>query len=256
MSVVIPVGHVTHSVPENDMTIQLLGILAVNRARAPLLLPKSRKVRALIAYLSIADQPATREQLCELLGDNTSDPRGELRWCLSKIRRLLEGSDCLSLVTRGEFVELRMPDSAVDALTVQRAVREDIRTLDLASVRTLADLFRGEFADTMALDRSPHFNAWLTAKRLQFRGFHIDILKRLLELIPGHSPDVIAVLQTWLRLAPLDQSAHERMFEALICQRRFSDGSAYAIAVMRLFDAEGLDSRWVQSAWLAARNRT
>ncbi len=53
-------------------------------------LPPSRKLRALLAYLALAREPVSRSQLCELLWDAPSDPRGELRWCLSKLRRLLD----------------------------------------------------------------------------------------------------------------------------------------------------------------------
>jgi DNA-binding SARP family transcriptional activator len=49
-------------------------------------LPSSRKVRALLGYLALASRPVTRSQICELLWDVPNDPRGELRWCLSKIR--------------------------------------------------------------------------------------------------------------------------------------------------------------------------
>ena len=52
----------------------------------PLPLPASRKLRALFAFLALAPRPQGRSQLCELLWEGPSDPRGELRWCLSRIR--------------------------------------------------------------------------------------------------------------------------------------------------------------------------
>jgi len=64
--------------------------MSLSRGGVALGLPNSRKVRALIAYLALAARPVARTQLCELLGDVANDPRGELRWCLSKIRGLLE----------------------------------------------------------------------------------------------------------------------------------------------------------------------
>ncbi len=64
----------------------MLGPLAIRRDGRALALPASRKVRALFAYLALAPLPVSRSQLCELLWDVPNDPRGELRWCLSKIR--------------------------------------------------------------------------------------------------------------------------------------------------------------------------
>ena len=60
--------------------IRLLGPLTVSRAGAALVLPGSRKVRGLLAYLALAPHPIARSQLCELLWDVPNDPRGELRW--------------------------------------------------------------------------------------------------------------------------------------------------------------------------------
>jgi DNA-binding SARP family transcriptional activator/TolB-like protein/Flp pilus assembly protein TadD len=237
-----------------SVSVRLLGILTVRRAGQPLVLPKSRKVRALIAYLAMAHGASRREQLCELLGDNSSDPRGELRWCLSKIRGIFDQPGRTCLVTRGEEVEFLLPDCAVDASAVRHALGNDIRGLDVESVRGLAALFEGEFADSMTLDRSPRFNIWLTSQRLLFRTCHIDLLKRLLDLIPDYSQEAAVVLQTWLQLAPLDQQAHELLLETLTHHGRFAESGEHATAAMRLFESEGLGTEWL-ATWRAARNR-
>src|SRR5688500_7418467 len=72
------------------MRFRLLGRLELSRAGNEVGLPASRKVRALLGYLVLASRPVTRSQICELLWDAPNDPRGELRWCLSKIRGLIE----------------------------------------------------------------------------------------------------------------------------------------------------------------------
>ena len=70
--------------------VRLLGPLTISRDGVALALPASRKVRALFAYLSLAPHAVTRSQLCELLWDVPNDPRGELRWCLSKVRSIVD----------------------------------------------------------------------------------------------------------------------------------------------------------------------
>src|SRR5262245_59181069 len=70
--------------------VRLLGPMTISRAGVALALPTSRKVRALIAYLSLAPRAVARTQLCELLWDVPNDPRGELRWCLSKVRSIVD----------------------------------------------------------------------------------------------------------------------------------------------------------------------
>ena len=73
-----------------SLDVRLLGPLTISRDGTALALPASRKVRALFAYLALAPHAVTRSQLCELLWDVPNDPRGELRWCLSKIRSIVD----------------------------------------------------------------------------------------------------------------------------------------------------------------------
>src|SRR4051812_41065853 len=72
------------------LQVRLLGPLSISHDGAELELPGSRKARALLGYLALAPRPVARSQLCELLWDVPNDPRGELRWCLSKIRGIVD----------------------------------------------------------------------------------------------------------------------------------------------------------------------
>ena len=78
--------------------VLLLGPLQVIRNGTNLSLPPSRKVRALLAYLVMGPRPVTREKLCELLWDIADDPKSELRWCLSKLRPLVDGPTTKRLI--------------------------------------------------------------------------------------------------------------------------------------------------------------
>src|SRR4249919_786835 len=88
------------------LEIHALGPLRLSRRGRPVALPPSRKVRALLAYLALAPKPVARGPLCELLWDVPNDPRGELRWCLSKIRGLLDDRSRRRVHTRGDTVRL------------------------------------------------------------------------------------------------------------------------------------------------------
>jgi DNA-binding SARP family transcriptional activator len=90
----------------SGVRVQMLGPLTISRGGDSLTLPASRKVRALFAYLALAPRPIGRTRLCELLWDVPNDPRGELRWCLSKIRSLLDEPARRRVETRGDTVAL------------------------------------------------------------------------------------------------------------------------------------------------------
>src|SRR3546814_6695514 len=95
------------------LQVRLLGPVTISRDGAALALPASRKARALFAYLSLAPRAVARSQLCELLWDVPNDPRGELRWCLSKIRGVIDEPGRRRVATRGEAISLDLSDCFV-----------------------------------------------------------------------------------------------------------------------------------------------
>ncbi len=233
-----------------SLDVRLLGPLTISRDGVALPLPASRKVRALIAYLALAPHPAARSQLCELLWDVPDDPRGELRWCLSKIRRLVDQPDWRRVQAQAGTVQLDLSDCFVDAIEIGRAVRGGIGTLAAERLRALSVLFAGDFLDGLEIDRSPMFEGWLVAQRRRFRGCHATLLEQLVRSAPG---DVIFIyLDQWLQLAPFDLRVHETLLTALAQRGRIRDGEEQLAASARLFDTEGLDHRPLREVWRAA----
>jgi len=139
------------------LQLRLLGPMTLLREGVPIALPGSRKVRALIAYLALAHRPHTRAHLCELFGDVPNDPRGELRWCLSKARAVLDDAGHRRIVSASETVTLDLADMRVDASEIERALHDGIAGLDAERLRALADRFAGEFLEGLEIERSPTF---------------------------------------------------------------------------------------------------
>ena len=71
------------------LSLRVLGSVCVEREGGRLELPPSKKTRALLGYLLIEGREQTREHLCSLFWDLPDDPRGALRWSLSRLRPLL-----------------------------------------------------------------------------------------------------------------------------------------------------------------------
>ena len=235
------------------MELRLLGALAVRRGGEPLALPGSRKVRALLAYLALAPQPVPRGQLCELLWDLPDDPRGELRWCLSKVRRLVDAPGRARIFTREDSIGLDLSDCFADALEVARAAGEGIGRLAPPRLRELAQLFTGDFLEGLEIERSPLFSGWLTAQRRRFRGCHAALLEHLVGKVPDD--EATAYLEKWLELAPFDRHVHELLLGSLARRGRVREGEEHLAAAARLFEAEGLDGAPLREAWRAARSQ-
>ena len=233
------------------LQVRMLGPLAILRDGMPLVLPASRKVRALFAYLALAPQPVSRSQLCDLLWDAPGDPRAELRWCLSKLRRLLDAEGRSRVVTGADTVRLDLADCRIDAAEIARATGEGIGTLAPERLRSLAALFEGEFVEGLETDRNPAFNGWLTAQRRRFRACHAALLERLASDLPDE--EASRHLDKWLELAPFDPRAHETLLARLARRGRMREGEEHLVAAARLFEAEGLDSAALRDAWRGAR---
>jgi DNA-binding SARP family transcriptional activator/TolB-like protein len=238
------------------LALRLLGPLSLSRAGLPLTLPPSRKVRALLAYLAMAARPVTRSHLCELLWDLPSDPRGELRWCLSKVRSVLDEPDRARVLAEGDTVALDLADCDVDALEVVRALQGGIAGLPAQRLQSLESRFGGDdFLEGLDLPRSPSFTGWLVAERRRMRAAHAAVLEHWVKALPVGSDTALRALEHWLAIAPFDRRAHERLLEALAARGRLREGEEHLAAAARQFEAEGQDWAPIGHAWRAARLR-
>src|SRR6516165_11613493 len=122
----------------------LLGPLQVIQNGAQLPLPPSRKARALLAYLVMAPGPVTRDRLCELFWDVADDPKSELRWCLTKLRPLVDGKATTRLIADREQVWINTDLLLVDAVLVARSTQKTLTSGSPRELRSLLALFRGD----------------------------------------------------------------------------------------------------------------
>jgi DNA-binding SARP family transcriptional activator len=229
------------------LEVRLLGPMTISRGGVVLLFPPSRKVRALFAYLALTPHPVTRSRLCDLLWDVPQDPRGELRWCLSKIRSLVDDPGHGRVGTQGDTIRLDLSDCRVDTVEITGAVAEGIEKLSAERLNALSTLFAGEFLDGLEIDRSPLFETWLTAERRRFRSCHLAVLERLAQILPGD--EVFPHLEAWLQLVPFDDRVHAMLLSALARRGRIHEGDEHLTATARLFEDEGLDHAPMRDLW-------
>ncbi|MDX8482972.1 BTAD domain-containing putative transcriptional regulator [Mesorhizobium sp. VK24D] len=237
------------------LSVRLLGQVTISRDGEPVKLPSSRKLRALLAYLALAPHPVSRSRLCELLWDVPNDPRGELRWCLSKLRAALDEPDLRRVETEGDTVALRSADMRIDALEAAAAVAEGIDTLGVGRLRTLLQLFAGDFLDGLELDRSPHFSSWQTAQRRRFAACHVAVLEHIIGLLPTEADEAAAYIDKWLELAPFDGRAHVALLENLARRGQIGAAEEHLATAAQLFHSEELDFAPLRDAWQEIRAR-
>lgn len=239
----------------SGLQIRVLGPATVSRQGAPVPLPRSRKVRALLAYLALSEGPVSRSRLCDLLWDVPNDPRGELRWCLSKLRGLLDDDDRRRVIAgANDSIELDLSDCTVDAVEVGRALKTGIADIGSERLAEVAALFGGELLESLQIDGNPEFCGWLAAQRHRYHAMRVEVLNELTARARGFE-ETFRRLEAWLQVAPHDQRAHEVMLETLVKCARVRDAEEHAHETIRSFEQEGLDWSPLRNAWQAIRSR-
>ncbi|HEX2257754.1 MAG TPA: alpha/beta fold hydrolase [Afifellaceae bacterium] len=168
--------------------IRVLGDLAVLRDGKLAELPPSRKTRALLAFLAVGERPQRRERLCEMFWEIPDDPRGALRWSLSKLRQIVNTPDCERLQADRNSVFLRKDALELDYAALAPLARADLGASDVAELERAASRFRGPFLDDLALPRCPEFEAWRVSHANEMELLRLRLLRQLIDRLRDH-PD-------------------------------------------------------------------
>jgi DNA-binding SARP family transcriptional activator/TolB-like protein len=236
--------------------VLLLGPLRVIRNGAELSLPPSRKVRGLLAYLTMVARPVSRSRLCEMFWDAADDPRRELRWCLSKLRQLVDDPPKVRLVADRQNVAIDLSSLHVDAVRIGRLMQSLPAAATPEHLMALRSQFRGEFLEGLSLDGAPLFDNWLAGERHRFDRLHLELLDRLSTALPAESDERLEVLRRRIDLAPFDEGAHVALVGALLQCALYAEAEKQIAASVAGFQREGFDPTSIKAAFAAEQRAT
>ena len=190
------------------LSIRTFGALAVELSGEPLPLPASRKTRALLGYLVLCAAPRRREQLCELFWGVPDDPRGALRWSLSKLRPVVNAGGEVRLIADRERVSVDVGHIATDFHDVAAlAARDGASADDLAHAWSrAADLL----LEDCELPNQPEFADWLDRQRNEAVRLRIRVARRLALSDELDLEDRERWAERWLLDAPFDPAAAQQ----------------------------------------------
>jgi DNA-binding SARP family transcriptional activator/TolB-like protein len=238
--------------PRTGLEIRLLGPLRVVRDGRDVALPRSRKVRVLLAILALEPGRLSRSRLCDLLWDAPNDPRGELRWCLSKLRTVIDDGARPRVIASGATVELDLRDCIVDAIELERVVSPGLANAMTERLAEIADRVTGDLLDGVQVDGA-ELAGWLAANRQRLRAQHVAVLRELAARAPRGSVEMFRRLEGLLARAPFEVGAHETMLHALVAAGRLRDAEEHAATTIRAFERDGVDWDGLRAAWQRAR---
>jgi DNA-binding SARP family transcriptional activator len=221
------------------LTIRLLGGLEVSRGAGALALPPSRKTRALLAYLVVTRRAHRRERLCELLWDVPDDPRGALRWSLTKLRGLVDEPGRSRIVADRDTVAFAPDDAAVDLWTLRELVKQGSGSVPLPSLARAAGTMRGALLEGLDLPGSFAFQAWLAAEREEARRQAAALLRALAEGLADEPARALEHARRLVDLEPHDEAARAALVRLLLALDRRDEAKQHHESGIRLLADAG-----------------
>jgi len=223
------------------MRLRLLGTVAVANDGGALPLPRSRKTRALLAYLAVSERPVRRERLCELLWDLPDDPRGALRWSLSRVRAILGDA----VVADRETVGLDHAGLQIDYQLLRKAIERGLASHSVDELESLASM-TGTFLEGLELARCDAFNAWRVAVAEDAHRWKCAVWAELATRdLPAER--LLPFARAWVECAPADADAQANLNRLLHLAGRSETGASVPGGVAPRPAAPEQDIRFCQS---------
>ncbi len=154
--------------------------------------------------------------------DGPDDPRGALRWSLSKLRAAVDDDQTKRLVADREAVSIDRQDIAVDLRSAALlGVGTPAATLTEALVALRQPVLAG-------LDLPSHdaFQSWLNAERAAAERLRRSLLQQLVGSVPMSAEDRLPWCREWLEADPFNNAAAAQLQGTLQQMGRRDDASA------------------------------
>jgi DNA-binding SARP family transcriptional activator len=197
------------------LELRFLGEMHVLREGHRVELPPSKKTRGLLAYLVLTSRPHRRERLCQLLWDVADDPRGALRWSLSRLRAVVDEPGRARIHASGDGVAFDAQGAWVDILSLKERCTAGLETAPVEELTALTGEFRGELLEGLDLGEFLDFQAWCVAEREEARKLHGRVLRALVQRLVGDPEAALPHARALAAVDPLDETARAGLVRIL-----------------------------------------
>lgn len=226
-----------------DLRLRVLGDLEVIRGDAVLGLPPSRKTRGLLAYLALNPRTLRREHLCELLWEVPDDPRGSLRWSLSKIRKLVDDAERPRIIADRSSVAFDAGDVDIDVLELHAIADGSFEGMSAEELEAAATAFQGCFLEGLELPDLHDFYTWCIGERERATRSQAALLRALVARLEGEPARALPYASRLVSLLPYDEAARATLIGLLSQLNRKQEAEhQYRMGVQKLREAGVGDS--------------
>ncbi len=133
--------------------------------------------------------------------DVPDDPRGALRWSLSKLRQILNADGETRLTADRNTVQLKPGSVGLDYELIRGLSPDSVGSLPTAHLEKIAAAFGGQFLSDLYLPHCPAFEAWRVYCSNETEILRLKVLRALIDRLenePGRALVHLHMLQTLL----------------------------------------------------------
>jgi DNA-binding SARP family transcriptional activator len=222
----------------SGLELRFLGDFAVIRDGQALPLPPSRKTRALLAYLAMSPKRFRREHLCELLWEIPDDPRGSLRWSLSKLRRLIDDGDRERVIADRLTVGIDASDIEIDVQSLHAITAGGCAGVPTAVLDQAAERYAGNFLEGLEFSDFHVFHAWCVAERERAARALCCVLRELTGRLRDAPERALAPARALVANCPYDEGSRAELIRLLVSAHHVDEAEQqYQLGVRMLREA-------------------
>jgi DNA-binding SARP family transcriptional activator len=161
-----------------------------------------------------------------LLWENSPDPRGALRWCLSRLKTVLDSGDATRLIAEDDALWVEPDAWEVDA----RRLRDLARAPDQAETTVLESAvaqLTGPFLADLDLNDAIRFESWRLGEEKSLTQARAVVFAEALRRHAGLPEARLRLAHVWVQQDPLDERPHIAIVESLIALGRKREALAH-----------------------------
>jgi DNA-binding SARP family transcriptional activator len=215
-------------------------------------LPPSKKTRALLAYICLNRRSFRREHLCELLWEVPDDPRGSLRWSLSKLRRLVDDEDKPRIVADRNNVSADVDDVLIDVTELGNLCSRELADASIERLEAAAERFRGNFLEGLEFSNFHDFHSWCVAQREQSLRDRATLLSALVSRLEDSPERALPHARALVGLSPYDETHRATLIRLLNAANQTAEADEQYELGLRMLKEAGITPT---GALLRARQR-